>query len=318
MQCTHAHPTPTPTPTFNPTPAPDQVAAYKSEDDPDKKDRALTALVPFLQYLAITRPPDLAAEMEDVRKQFPDVPLAEACELKLAELRAAGKLQEHPPTHTHTLPLPSVRPPDTFSPRARPLRHRCTHCITHLPRLHPPPLHPCAVAASRRKSRVCPQGWDRMGAVAPARLRGRRIGRCSAPLCVRFMGKDQAGWGWGCAVRVRGRDASKVQCVCASQCMKQRALIVYSIKIVGGGRGIRGRCGCAWCASKCCWRRRWPRPPPVAHRAAGPAPRAARRAQALAGARAGVPRARALLWPRPKPGEARRGTYKKRQNKKSL
>ena len=224
MQCIHAHPTPTPTPTFNPTPAPNQVAAYKSEDDPDKKDRALTALVPFLQYLAITRPPDLAAEMEDVRKQFPDVPLAEACELKLAELRAAGKLQEHPPTHTHTLPLPSVRPPDTFSPRARPLRHRCTHCITHLPRLHPPPLHPCAVAASRRKSRVCPQGWDRMGAVAPARLRGRRIGRCSAPLCVRFMGKDQAGWGWGCAVRVRGRDASKVQCVCASQCMKQRAL----------------------------------------------------------------------------------------------
>jgi len=70
-----------------------EVAAYKSEDDPDKKDRALTALVPFLQYLAITRPPDLAAEMEDVRKQFPDVPLAEACELKLAELRAAGKLQ---------------------------------------------------------------------------------------------------------------------------------------------------------------------------------------------------------------------------------
>ena len=240
MQCTHAHPTPTPTPTFNPTPAPNQVAAYKSEDDPDKKDRALTALVPFLQYLAITRPPDLAAEMEDVRKQFPDVPLAEACELKLAELRAAGKLQEHThPTHTHTLPLPSARPPDTFSPRARPLRHRCTHCITHLPRLHPPPLHPCAVAASRRKSRVCPQGWDRMGAVAPARLRGRRIGRCSAPLCVRFMGKDQAGWGWGCAVRVRGRDASKVQCVCASQCMKQRALIVYSIKIVGGARDPR-------------------------------------------------------------------------------
>ena len=217
MQCTHPHPTPTPTPTFNPTPAPDQVAAYKSEDDPDKKDRALTALVPFLQYLAITRPPDLAAEMEDVRKQFPDVPLAEACELKLAELRAAGKLQEHThPTHTYTLPLPSTRPPDTFSPRARPLRHRCTHCITHLPRLHPPPLHPCAVAASRRKSRVCPQGWDRMGAVAPARLSGRRIGRCSAPLCVRVMGKDQAGWVWGGAVRVRGRDASKVQCVYAS------------------------------------------------------------------------------------------------------
>ena len=70
-----------------------EVAAYKSEDDPDKNDRALTALIPFLQYLAITRPPDLAAEIEEVRKQFPDVPLVEACEKKLAELRAAGKLQ---------------------------------------------------------------------------------------------------------------------------------------------------------------------------------------------------------------------------------
>jgi len=79
----------TPTPALNSN----QVVAYKSEDDPDKKDIALTALVPFLQYLAITRPPDYAAEMEEVRKQFPDLPLAEACEKKLAELRAAGKLQ---------------------------------------------------------------------------------------------------------------------------------------------------------------------------------------------------------------------------------
>ena len=72
------YPYPYPYPYPTPTPAPNQVAAYKSEDDPDKKDRALTALVPFLQYLAITRPPDLAAEIEEVRKQFPDVPLAEA------------------------------------------------------------------------------------------------------------------------------------------------------------------------------------------------------------------------------------------------
>ena len=106
----------TPTPALNSN----QVVAYKSEDDPDKKDIALTALVPFLQYLAITRPPDYAAEMEEVRKQFPDLPLAEACEKKLAELRAAGKLQETPP------PLPLE------APCARPLRHRCTHCINPL------------------------------------------------------------------------------------------------------------------------------------------------------------------------------------------
>ena len=107
----HAHPYPHPYPYSYPHPTPNQVAAYKSEDDPDKKDRALSALVPFLQYLAITRPPDLAAEMEEVRKQFPDVPLAEACELKLAELRAAGKLQEHThPTATAPPPLPLPLP----------------------------------------------------------------------------------------------------------------------------------------------------------------------------------------------------------------
>ena len=157
MQCIHAHPTPTPTPTFNPTPAPDQVAAYKSEDDPDKKDRALTALVPFLQYLAITRPPDLAAEMEDVRKQFPDVPLAEACELKLAELRAAGKLQEHPPTHTHT-PYPS--PPSAH--------------------LTPSPLvHALCATVALTASRTCPASIHPL--CTPAQLRHRGGSLASAP-----------------------------------------------------------------------------------------------------------------------------------------
>lgn len=68
------------------------VPSYDAAADPDKKDRSLTALIPWLQYLAITRPPDFAAELQAVRQQFPDDSVANACEKKLAELRSQGKL----------------------------------------------------------------------------------------------------------------------------------------------------------------------------------------------------------------------------------
>lgn len=72
------------------------IGSYDADKDPEKKDRKLTALVPFLQYLAITRPADFSAELEAVRKQFPDDDFGDACEKKLAELRAAGKIRARP------------------------------------------------------------------------------------------------------------------------------------------------------------------------------------------------------------------------------
>jgi import inner membrane translocase subunit TIM50 len=70
-----------------------EIPSYKSEEDPDKKDDALVSLVPFLIYLATTRPPDFSAEVEAVRTQYPGETLAAACNKKLAELQAAGKLR---------------------------------------------------------------------------------------------------------------------------------------------------------------------------------------------------------------------------------
>jgi len=72
------------------------LGAYDAADDPEKTDNKLTKLVPFLQYLAITRPADFSAELEAVRKQFPDDDAGDACEKKLAELRAAGKIRARP------------------------------------------------------------------------------------------------------------------------------------------------------------------------------------------------------------------------------
>ena len=100
-----------------------EIPSYKSEEDPDKKDDALVSLVPFLicerrawwnrggapvdgcrsappapprparADLATTRPPDFSAEVEAVRTQYPGETLAAACNKKLAELQAAGKLR---------------------------------------------------------------------------------------------------------------------------------------------------------------------------------------------------------------------------------
>jgi len=72
-----------------------EVPSYNAEDDPDKKDRALTALVPFLQYLAIRNAQeriDLSLELDALRTQYPGEDLADACEKKMEQLRAEGKL----------------------------------------------------------------------------------------------------------------------------------------------------------------------------------------------------------------------------------
>ena len=65
------------------------VPKYISEEDPKLEDAALTSLVPFLQYLALSKVEDLREELEtyrgcDIGKEF---------ERRLPELRASGKLR---------------------------------------------------------------------------------------------------------------------------------------------------------------------------------------------------------------------------------
>lgn len=62
-----------------------EVPKYDYTKDPDKKDQHLTSLIPFLQYLALSGAPDLAAEI----KQYEGKDIATEFEKKLAELKAS-------------------------------------------------------------------------------------------------------------------------------------------------------------------------------------------------------------------------------------
>mmetsp|Transcript_35810 Transcript_35810/g.89107 ORF Transcript_35810/g.89107 Transcript_35810/m.89107 type:complete len:154 (-) Transcript_35810:402-863(-) len=72
------------------------VPKYDSEADPNKEDRALTRLIPLLQYLALTHAASkgttsLVDELDKFRGQGEDV--AAAFEQRLAELKKTGVRQ---------------------------------------------------------------------------------------------------------------------------------------------------------------------------------------------------------------------------------